>query len=160
MPEETDSALWDEDLCIYLGLLFSTLQKDACSTSSEAPPKTPDCRVQGSQLRSRMRHQGTEYLVVSEGGTLLINLALSKRHLWVWVGFGRSKKNNPMKNKSQNLESAASVDIQANIPYTSQRKNFLRPFLSSLLPTSAPLPRGTLVSGRRGDLEQGGEALK
>lgn len=80
MTEETDSASWDKDLCIYPGL-FSALQKDACSISGEVPLKTPVCRVQRSQLRSRMRHQRTEDLVVSDGGTVLINVGLSKRHL-------------------------------------------------------------------------------
>ena len=60
---------------------LSTLGKDAESISREVPPKMTAWRVQRSQLRNRMRHQGSEDLIASDGDTVHINLVLSERDL-------------------------------------------------------------------------------
>lgn len=66
---------------VFIVALLSTLGKDTGSISREVLSKMPAWKVQRSQLRSGVRYQGSEDLVVSDGGTGHINLTLSERYL-------------------------------------------------------------------------------
>lgn len=72
--------------------VLSTLEKDAGSISREVLPKMPAWKVQRSQLRSGVRYQGSEDLVVGDGGTVYINLTLSKRYLELRAEFLKNQE--------------------------------------------------------------------
>lgn len=117
--------------------VLSTLEKDAGSISREVLPKMPAWKVQRSQLRSGVRYQGPEDLVVSDGGIVYINLTLSERYLELRAEFLQKSRKITQKESEFGICCLGGHQSQNN---STIQKNFLCPFLSSLLQISAPSP--------------------